>query len=152
MAKQIGGRSLLELISGGKIRLAGRSAALAPEEEAVVGEVRRRFDEARFQPPAPDDLVEAVKQPSPAIQKAIEHLVDAGHLDRIGGEVYLSMKAIDEAREAITENCKRNGDLQIPELRDRLGTSRKFLIPILEYFDTKGLTLRQAGRRVLRVK
>ena len=40
--------------------------------------------------------------------------------------------------------------LGIPELRDRLGTSRKFLIPMLEYFDAQGLTIRQGGHRVLK--
>jgi selenocysteine-specific elongation factor len=149
-AEEVGGR--IELASGGKIRLAGRRAELSPGEEKLAGEVRRRYTEARFQPPVPEDLVAELRQTPAEIQKAIEHLVDAGELDRIGGEVYLGESAIAEARAAISENCTKNGHLQIPELRDRLQTSRKYLIPILEYFDAKGLTLRQAGRRVLRTR
>jgi selenocysteine-specific elongation factor len=53
-------------------------------------------------------------------------------------------------REAIVDNCQRNGQLAIPELRDRLGTTRKFLIPLLEHFDTVGVTARRGGTRVLR--
>jgi selenocysteine-specific elongation factor len=48
------------------------------------------------------------------------------------------------------DNCERNGQLVIPELRDALGTTRKFLIPILEYLDTCGITIRQGGHRVLK--
>ena len=36
------------------------------------------------------------------------------------------------------------------ELRDALQSTRKYLIPLLEHFDTEGLTLRQGGRRVLK--
>ena len=64
--------------------------------------------------------------------------------------MFISRAVLDEARAAITDNCSKNGKLEIPELRDRLSTSRKFLIPILEYFDTDGLTIRQAGHRILR--
>jgi len=56
----------------------------------------------------------------------------------------------EEARVAVVENCERHGKLEIPELRDRLGTTRKFLIPLLEYFDAAGVTLRQGGHRVLK--
>ena len=55
-----------------------------------------------------------------------------------------------EARAAIVANCEAHGHLEIPGLRDKLGTTRKFLIPLLEYFDAQGLTLRQAGHRVLK--
>jgi selenocysteine-specific elongation factor len=53
-------------------------------------------------------------------------------------------------RAAVIENCERNGELSIPELRDAIGTTRKFLIPILEAFDTEGLTQRRGNARVLK--
>ncbi len=44
----------------------------------------------------------------------------------------------------------RDGELEIPSLREELGTSRKFLIPLLEYVDSLGMTqLRGGVRRLL---
>jgi selenocysteine-specific elongation factor len=57
---------------------------------------------------------------------------------------------VDEAKAAVVANCERNGQLVIPELRDALATSRKFLIPLLEHLDAQGVTLRQGGHRVLK--
>ena len=53
-------------------------------------------------------------------------------------------------RAAVVENCTKNGALDIPSLRDRLKTSRKYLIPLLEHLDATGVTLRQGAHRVLR--
>ncbi len=42
------------------------------------------------------------------------------------------------------------GEVVIPELRDALATSRKFMIPLLEHFDGAGLTARRGEKRFLR--
>ena len=69
---------------------------------------------------------------------------------RVAADVYWTAEALEEARTAVVENCERNGQLEIPELRDRLKTTRKFLIPLLEHLDAVGVTLRQGGHRVLK--
>jgi selenocysteine-specific elongation factor len=58
--------------------------------------------------------------------------------------------AVAAARAAVVANCEANGHLEIPALRDALGTSRRFLIPLLEHFDAQGVTLRQGAHRVLK--
>ena len=63
-----------------------------------------------------------------------------------GGEAHAAIRA------EVVANCARNGELSIPELRDAVGTTRKFLIPILEAFDTEGLTQRRGNTRVLRAR
>jgi len=68
----------------------------------------------------------------------------------MGGELFLHTSALERARESVIANCRRNEQLEIPELRDELQTTRKFLIPILEHFDAIGLTRRLGAHRVLR--
>ena len=84
------------------------------------------------------------------VQTALELCVDRGLAQRVARELYLTRELHDEARAAIVENCAAHAALDIPSLRDRLATTRKFLIPLLEHFDTQGLTLRQGGHRVLK--
>jgi selenocysteine-specific elongation factor len=40
--------------------------------------------------------------------------------------------------------------MDIPALRDKYSTSRKYLMPLLEYFDSRGLTERVGAKRILR--
>ena len=104
----------------------------------------------RLQPPSPDELADQLGASRVEIDTVLQLCVDEGSIERVGGELFMAAAIMAEAREAVTSNCERNGHLEIPELRDALQSTRKFLIPLLEHFDTEGLTLRQAGRRVLK--
>lgn len=138
------------LSTGGFVALAGREVALDPEVARLRDGVLMALKEGRFQPPSPDELAAAQSAPRASIDTILKLGVDEGAVTHIGAELYLSGDVVEEARQAVIANCQANGHLEIPELRDALGTTRKFLIPILEQFDTEGLTLRQAGRRVLK--
>lgn len=138
------------LSAGGFLAPAGREVELDPETMKLRSGVLAKLKEARFQPPSPAELVTSLGSSRDAIETVLKLGVDEGSVAHIGAELYLSGEVVEEARAAVKTNCEKNGHLEIPELRDAIGTTRKFLIPILEHFDTEGLTLRQAGRRVLK--
>ena len=67
------------------------------------------------------------------------------------GHHFFHQGAVSRAREELIKNGKaHDGEVAIPELRDVLGTSRKFMIPLLEYFDGTGITVRRGDKRFLR--
>ena len=140
----------MRLDPGGYLSPADRQVELSPERKAQRDKVLAVMEEARFQPPSPEEISTSAGIPKGDVDSVLRLLDDEGAIARIEGDLFLSAKALDEAREAVTSNCERNGGLEIPELRDALGTTRKFLIPILEHFDAAGVTMRQAGRRVLK--
>ena len=75
--------------------------------------------------------------------------MDEARIAHVGDHVYGS-STIDRALRAVRANCLRHDEvLEIPELRDELGTSRKFLIPLLEHVDQLGLTRLRGGERRL---
>ena len=143
-------RGALELLPGGRVRPTGRDAALPGELRKLGEAVGEAIDRARFQPPSIPDLVRDLRRSASEVGRVVEHLVDAERMVHVSGELYLSAAAYGELRDAVVDNCERNGHLEIPELRDRLGTTRKFLIPLLEHLDARGVTLRQGAHRVLR--
>ena len=140
----------LSQAAGGKLRLAGRSATLDSESARVKESVLSALRALRFQPPSLQDLAAQAQCPTAKLESLMPYLEDSGEVVRVGGDLYVAASCIDEARTAIRENCQAHGQLEIPALRDRLDTTRKYLIPLLEYFDSEGLTLRQGGARVLR--
>ncbi|MEM9380942.1 MAG: selenocysteine-specific translation elongation factor [Planctomycetota bacterium] len=142
------GRVRLE--AGGLVALPGREVDLDDATRDLRDRLVARLDGARFQPPSPDELVDDLGATRDAVDAVVQLCVDERSVEHVGGELFVSAAVLDEARAAVVANCERNGSLEIPELRDALQTTRKFLIPILEHFDTEGLTLRQAGRRVLK--
>jgi selenocysteine-specific elongation factor len=145
-----GVRGELVVHSGGWLSLAGREVELDPGTRELVERLESALDEAGFQPPDVAELAERLGTTAEGLRPVLELLVDAGRVVPLDRDLYLAEGRAARAREAVRENCERHGHLEIPELRDALGTSRKFLIPLLERFDLEGLTLRQGGHRVLK--
>jgi len=142
------GRVVLE--AGGRLGLAGREVALDPGTRKLVDGLGAALVAARFAPPSPDELAEALGVARAEVDRCLRLLVDLGDVVHVGGELFASRPAMEEAKGALIANCEKHGSVEIPELRDALDTTRKFLIPMLEYFDAQGVTQRKAGRRVLR--
>ncbi|MFN0006265.1 MAG: selenocysteine-specific translation elongation factor [Planctomycetota bacterium] len=143
-------RGTLTVEAGGHVRPAGRDEQVDPATAALLERVKSAFAAAKFQPPEPLALAAAIGAKPGQVEAVIEILVDRGQLRLVSRGFFLTAELHDAARDAIVANCAKNGSLDIPSLRDQLGTTRKYLIPLLEHFDTLGLTLRQGGNRVLK--
>jgi len=142
------GSLLLE--PGGLVRPQGRRVQLDPATEAAARSALEQLGRDPYQPPSPAELGQRLGLNEKRLSSLLELLVDRGDLYRVNPEIYLLREHFERARNEVVQNCERNGSLEIPSLRDRLGTSRKYLIPLLEHLDALGVTLRQGGNRVLR--
>ena len=131
------------------IRKAGQRA-LAPAQQALADAALSKLLAARFQTPSPAELAPLIGAAEKPLLAVLELLADRGELVFVTREFALPKPLHEEARQAIIANCQAHGSLDIPKLRDTLGTTRKWIIPLLEHFDTAGLTLRQGANRVLR--
>ena len=135
---------------GGLLRLPGREIELDKATARLHAELLARLRSAALRPPDPDELGQALGAAADDVRAALAALEDRGELRRIGRDIHVACEALERAEREIVANCERNGELAIPELRDALDTTRKWLIPLLEHFDAVGLTARQGGHRILR--
>jgi len=51
--------------------------------------------------------------------------------------------------ERVTEHLRRHGTITVAEARDLFGTSRRYVLPLLEHLDQRRVTRRQGDERVL---
>ena len=152
-------RGEVELFPGGAVGLQGLENPLSERELALLDSLKERLGAAGFQPPTVEELSVGVaadeegllqQSPSEIVRSLLELLMDQGLVHHVGGGVFLSEGSMELAREAVRSSCEADGQLDIPSLRDKLGTTRKFLIPLLEHFDAVGLTARVGANRVLK--
>ncbi len=144
------GEKTLERLPGGLVRPLGRASGADPATEEAARGVLAALAKDPYQPPSPAELVAALALPEKRVRAVLELLIDRGEVHRVNPEILMTRASFEGARAAVVENCQKNGALDIPSLRDRLGTSRKYLIPLLEHLDATGVTLRQGTHRVLR--
>lgn len=150
LLEEAGRLGRLELRPGGQVARPGRAAELDPAARELCERVAAALERGAFQPPQGAELATAVGARETEVARALETLVDQGRAVDVGKGFHFSAAKLEEARAAIVDNCTRHGQLEIPDLRDRLDTTRKWLIPLLEHFDVQGLTLRQGAHRVLK--
>jgi selenocysteine-specific elongation factor len=143
-------RGELVLEPGGHVRAPNRRVELDPELAALRERVLATLERIAFQPPTPAELAAQLAAPEKKVARVLELLVDEGSARLVAKDFFLAASHYDRAKSAVIANCTKHGHLEIPELRDALQTTRKFLIPLLEHFDAKGVTTRLGANRVLK--
>ena len=78
----------------------------------------------------------------------VEYLEGAGELKRIA-DFHFHRSAIHRLEEAVVRCAREHGEVKIPMIRDEFSTTRKYLIPLMEYLDDAGITRREGDRRFL---
>jgi selenocysteine-specific elongation factor len=137
-----------ETAPGGRVRLREWrpqvSEAHGQAREALLAALR-----AGGLAPPPVDVVLA-SLPAPERRALLARLRAAGEVVAVG-EHWFAGDVLARLREQVAAHGRaRGGAIDIPALRDELGTTRKFLIPLLEHLDATGLTVRHGERRTLR--
>ncbi len=151
---------LLEhLAARGVLRLDNRLAALPDFEVKESGEshrlakaVEEQFRAAAYLPPALEELMLPGLKTKPdkiALKKTMDALLASGALVNAGGGVFFHARAVAEAKERIVAHAAAHGQITLAEFRDLSGTSRKFALALLEYFDRHGVTKKVGEGRVV---
>jgi selenocysteine-specific elongation factor len=83
------------------------------------------------------------------LSEALESLLAVGAFVRVGEDLYRRSQ-IERAQAAIAARIGEDGRATMAQLRDVLGTSRKYALPLMEHFDSIGFTMRDGDMRRLR--
>ena len=125
------------VVEHGTVRAATHPLVGAAAPEA--GPLLAALDAAPYAPPSPAEL-----GADPALVRA---LVRDGTLVDLDGVVF-SARALDRARGAVVEALRERGRLTISDVRDVLGSTRKYVLPICGWLDRQGVTRRRGDDRV----
>ena len=132
---------------GGRLRRAGHELRLKPEEKELFDTAAAAVRAGGFSPPDLDTaLGGAKKQVAERVRTA---LFETGLLVDVGESVVFHRDAIAEARELLLDLFSRNSELAATDVRQALGTTRRYAIPLLNHFDSIGLTQRRGEKRVM---
>ena len=132
------------------LRLAGHRVQLGGQEKTLMDKIKKLLGE---QPLAPPDLKEIEKQagvPRPRLNEVIRLLERDGSIVRVTTDMYFLASSIETLRQRLKEYLTAKGEMTAASFRDLIGSSRKYTIPLLEYFDRDGLTIRIGDIRRLK--
>jgi selenocysteine-specific elongation factor len=122
------------------VRLVSHGVSLSPEQERARDELVGTIESSGLTPPLTKELdVDA---------DLLQSLTRSGELVRIG-DFHLTRRQAENARARVREAIGSRGPLTVSDIRDLLGTSRKYAVPLCEWLDQTGATIRKGDTRLL---
>jgi len=134
------------------LRLPSHKVTLKHDEEDIAARVERLLQQAAFTPPDLKEVEEKLRVPRKLLLDILRVLESREVVTKVTTDLYFSRNAVDKTKALLVSHLEAQGEITAATFRNILGTSRKFVIPLLEYFDKSGLTLRVGDVRKLRKK
>jgi selenocysteine-specific elongation factor len=78
-----------------------------------------------------------------------EHLQETGQVTFIAKDIWFLTSSLEAVKQLVIDFIRAHGDMTPAQARDLLGTTRKYMIPLLEYLDNNHITRRHGEGRVL---
>lgn len=135
-------------IAGSLVRLPGWRPDLSPDQRQRLALIRGRIEQSRLESPSIEELASEFGSETLLL---VRILLDEGVVVQVDQDRYATPDALTMARDRLREGMgsSEGREFTASELREILGVSRKFLIPLLEHFDREGVTERRSTGRVL---
>jgi selenocysteine-specific elongation factor len=137
-------------LAGDVVKRAGRSVELQPGEARAKEQIEREFARGGLAAPGIEAVLTTLPMEMSQAQKIFQLLLRERVLLKISNDVVLHHNAVDHARALLAEYKRTRGDrLAVADFKELAGVSRKYAIPLLEYFDRAGVTRRVGDYRVI---
>ena len=133
-----------------KVRLASHEVQLTAEQQRVLERVESDFLRAEAAPPSPEEALGRAGVQGDEEHELFQLLVEGKRLVRIKESLFFHAQALETIQDKLVGLLRERKDIGPGDIKDLLGISRKYAIPLLEYFDGRRVTQRVGERRVLR--
>lgn len=138
----------LQTVANG-VKLPEFKAEPSETEQKYITGILDSYRKDYFQPPAWEALMARLKLSPGEGEELLYYLLGTQKLVRVADGLLFHQAAIEEAKEKAKDLIKSQGTLQLADMRDVLNSSRKYVLPLLEYFDQIKFTKRIGDKRVL---
>ena len=129
-------------VSDQKLTLPTHQAAAQDEQSRRLQQLESLFQSRAFRPPEPTEIATELAIPLSAVAPLLRTLIEQKRLVRIDREMLFHADAVAQARASIVEHIRTKGRLESVDFKYLVDTTRKYAMPLLDYFDRIGLTRR----------
>jgi selenocysteine-specific elongation factor len=131
-----------------KISLKDFAVQLTTREEKIKVAIEEEFEQNKYLPPELDKLISSYSDEQLA-EEICNLLINNGELIKVAHNLYFDYQALEGAKDLLKDYLQENETIDLAQFRDLLDSSRKYALPLLEYFDQQGVTVRKGDIRKL---
>ncbi|MCD6584420.1 MAG: selenocysteine-specific translation elongation factor [Desulfobacteraceae bacterium] len=137
-------------LSENNVRLAGHKVTLKADQSDIKKKIIDTYLSSGLQPPYFKELSGTLKIDPGESKNVLMLLVKEGTIVKVKEELFFHADIITDLQNRLKDFLKSNREITTPQFKEMTGASRKYTIPLLEYFDDKNLTIRVGDIRQLR--
>jgi selenocysteine-specific elongation factor len=142
--------ALGKIVAGPRsIALKGHEPKLSQAEHKLKNELADAIKAGGMSPPDAAELTASAGQRGPVVAELLALLCDEERLVEISSTLFFDTDCELELRRRVYDRLQGGATITMAELRDLLGTTRKYAVPLGEYLDRIGLTKREGDLRRL---
>jgi selenocysteine-specific elongation factor len=132
------------------VRLVSHKVSLGIDQAQIRNKILNAYNQSGLTPPYFKELSKTLDIDADRAKEVLMLLIEEGLLVKTKEDLYFGVKAIEDLKQRLVDFLVANKELTTPQFKDMTGVSRKFLIPLIEYFDAQNVTIRIGDIRKLR--
>ncbi len=136
-------------IRGSTVILHDAVDALSDEDRRLMTMIIELYEDRRFNTPRPDELPELLGMSQVRTESMLRHLLETGRLVRVSPKVVIELRHLRAAQTLTIDTIERDGSLISGEFKEKIDSTRKYALAILEFFDKRHITTRNDNYRKL---
>jgi selenocysteine-specific elongation factor len=136
-------------ISGETVRAAGRGVVMKDEEAESKRTIEQAFASAGLTVPALKEVLAGLPVDKIRAQKIVTLLLRDRVLIKLSEDLVFHRDALAELRRKLAEQKTKSSKINVATFKDLTGVTRKYAIPLLEYFDRERVTRRVGDERII---
>ncbi len=133
-----------------KLRLSTHRVSLREDQQRVKNRVETLFVKGGLQSPSLKELASKLSIDESEVRNVVHLLMEEGTIIRAKGDIYFHRKAIEELKGELVQFIRAHHEITTAQFKEMTKVSRKYAIPLMEYFDNTKITIRVGEKRLLR--
>jgi selenocysteine-specific elongation factor len=132
------------------VRMSGHRVDLKGELGGLRSEIAELYINAGLMPPTLREIMTTFSDQRDRTENVLGVMLKEGALVKINEDLYFHRDVIHQLRESYKNLLQKDGKATPASFKELTGLTRKFIIPLMEYFDMTKLTIRAGDHRILR--
>lgn len=142
---EMSGRAICE---NGLFRQPLHKISITDAQNRMLDRIQSILDEADFMPPSAAVIARMIDKTIQEVEKSLVLLEKLNRARRLSADLFFGVSSFDNATSRIISEFDRSPELTVASATQLLHSSRKYVVPFLEYLDGKGITARMGNVRV----
>jgi selenocysteine-specific elongation factor len=134
---------------GGRLRRANFRARARPDDPQAI-EIASRLRAGGLSPPSLGEIARALSLDESRARALAAALASAKEIVHVQGDLWFDRRALADLKSRLVAALEEKGAITTGEFKELVGASRKFVVPLAEWFDAEKVTLRVGEIRKLR--